>query len=67
LRSGDTCSCGCIFSKGEAKVEKCLKEMNIFFKREYSFEDLKTDKNYPMRFDFAIFNKNNTLQCLIEY
>lgn len=66
LRAGDTQSCGCLFSKGEARIETLLKEMNISFKKEYSFNDLLTDKNYPMRFDFAVFN-GKKIECLIEY
>lgn len=66
LQAGDTKSCGCIVSQGEEKIAELLKEMNISFKREYTFKDLLTDKNFPMRFDFAIFN-NQKLECLIEY
>ena len=42
-----------------------LKEHNINFQREYSFENLK-DK-LSLRFDFAIFNNKNELLGLIEY
>jgi hypothetical protein len=66
LQSGDTKSCGCLISAGEHRIEYLLKQMNISFKREYSFSDLKTENNYLMRFDFAIF-KENKLFCLIEY
>ena len=60
-------SCGCISltSKGENKITQILKENNITFKKEYSFEDFYSYKGHPYRFDFAIFN--DTLQCLIEY
>lgn len=61
---GDTTSCGCIRSKGEYQIEQLLKEHNISFQREYSFNDL-IDKN-KLRFDFAIF-KQNELICLIEF
>lgn len=65
LAFGDTTSCGCIRSRGEFQIEQLLKEHNINFQREYSFENLK-DK-LSLRFDFAIFNDKNELLGLIEY
>lgn len=65
LAFGDTTSCGCIRSKGEFQIEQLLKEHNINFQREYSFENLKDKLN--LRFDFAIFNNKNELLGLIEY
>lgn len=65
LKRGHTTSCGCIRSKGENKISEILNKNNIEFKREFSFEDLKTDKNTSLRFDFAIF-KNKKLFCLLE-
>ena len=57
-------SCGCIKSKGEYLIAKMLKENNISFQKEYTFDDCKDiDK---LKFDFAIFN-NNKLLYLIEY
>ena len=64
LTYGDLTSCGCIRSKGEYQIEQLLKEHNIQYTREYSFEDLVDD--LPLRFDFAIF-KNNKLFALIEF
>lgn len=61
LMSGDTKSCGCLFSKGEHKIALLLDEMNITYKKEYIFSDYKS-----ARFDFALF-KNDKLYCLIEY
>lgn len=60
-------SCGCISSNGENKIEQLLKENNISYKKQFSFNDLY-DKNpsYPLKFDFAIFN-NHQLSYLIEY
>ena len=40
--------------------------MNINFKIQYTFSDLIGD-NSQLRFDFAIFDQNNSLICLIEY
>lgn len=64
LAYGDTKSCGCITSQGEAEIEFLLKNNKIEFIKEYSFKDL-VDVN-PLRFDFAIF-KNDKLLCLIEF
>jgi len=52
-------------STGELRIEEWLKQNNINYLTQYSFEDL-TIKN-PLRFDFAILNKDNSLQRLIEY
>ena len=67
LTSGNTSSCGiCLKSKGEEKIFNLLSENNINFKTQYSFKDLIGDC-LPLRFDFAIFNKDNQLLYLIEY
>ena len=61
-----TTSCGCASrSIGEENIEKLLKENNIKYAKEYTFNDLKDI--YPLRFDFAIFNDSNQLIKLIEY
>ena len=64
LQRGDALSCGCIRSLGEIQTEKALNELNILYKKEYSFKDLIGEAK-PLRFDFAIF-KNDTLCGLIE-
>lgn len=65
LWTGNTKSCGCLKSIGEANIEKLLLENNISYKREYTFEDLKDKQR--LRFDFAIFDNDNNLQYLIEF
>lgn len=65
LRHGYIWSCGCIKSKGEQEIIKYLQANQIPYKKEYYFNDLKI--KLPLRFDFAIFDINNNLQCLIEY
>lgn len=64
LVSGHTMSCGCLISKGEFLIGNYLKNNQIDFIKQYTFEDLKDIK--VLKFDFAIF-KNNNLICLIEY
>lgn len=65
LQNGWKSSCGCLQSKGEHIVETILKENNMQYIREYSFEDLIGEKGNKLRFDFAIF-QNNQLSFLIE-
>jgi hypothetical protein len=66
LASRQIQSCGCAKSKGELIIKTLLKEQNINFKQEYSFDDLYGDA-YKLRFDFAIFNTNAQLCFLVEY
>lgn len=61
-----TTSCGCANrSIGEKNIENLLKLNSINYAREYTFSDLKDKKK--LRFDFAIFDENNTLSHLIEF
>lgn len=65
---GHTLSCGCLRSSyGEQRIEEILCENNIQYKKEYIFPDLLSENNKPLRFDFAIFDEQNQLKCLIEY
>lgn len=66
LNTGMTQSCGCVQSRGEQVVAKVLRDNNINFATQYSFIDLRTDKNGVLKFDFAIF-KDNKLFKLIEF
>ena len=67
LRRGVNLSCGCLVSSGEMNLEKELNRHNIIYKKQYTFDDLRSKKNCLLRFDFAIFNKNKELKCLIEF
>lgn len=53
------------YSKGERYFREKLIELNIDFKEQYSFDDLRGKKK-PLLFDFALFS-NGILKCLIEY
>lgn len=68
LRRGLALSCGCLKSKGEMEASMFLTERKIKFEREYSFPDLyfKTAA-IPLRFDFALFDEEDKLVCLIEF
>lgn len=66
LRDKTTTSCGCLNSSGELAISKILQNNKISFQTQYTFDDLKGDY-HNLRFDFAIFNKNNKLLGLIEF
>ena len=66
LQNGDTKSCGCLFSKGEAKIKEILQLLKYDYKTQIGFADFRTETGYKYRYDFGIF-KNSVLQCLIEY
>lgn len=61
LSSHHTTSCGCIKSKGENRIATFLRQNNIIFEREKTFDTCK-DKQL-LKFDFYIPEKN----LLIEY
>lgn len=69
LLNGDITSCGCqrYTSFGELKIKEVLLNNNIKYKTEFSFEDLKSQNNIPLRFDFALINDNNQVIRLIQY
>lgn len=53
-------------SEGERLVSNILNKKKIKFKQQYSFPDLLSENDNPLKFDFAIFYKDN-LHYLIEY
>lgn len=67
LTRGHTRSCGCTRSFQEELITKLLIEYKINYSRQYTFTDLKSEKNGTLRFDFAIFNSSQELMGLIEY
>lgn len=67
LNAGHKRSCGCEKeSIGESFIKNILDSNSINFAQEFSFSDLRGDR-FPLRFDFAVFNKDNKLRYLIEY
>ena len=64
LQTGNTTSCGCKkISKGEIKIASLLKEYNIPFTTQQSFDSCRfDDTNHLAKFDFYVDNK-----YLIEY
>ena len=68
LRSGLTLSCGCLArSVGEENIEKILKDSKIEFENQYTFSDLRSSKDRPLPYDFAILDKNKKPIRLIEF
>lgn len=67
LRNGNTNSCGCIKSKGEMLINKWLRENNINYIAQYSHDKIFLSSGRRPFFDFAIFDNDNNLLCLIEY
>lgn len=68
LRTGNTISCGCVVSSNEERIRKVLENFNIKFKPQYTFDDLRSPiTNWLLKYDFGIYNKDNQLDCLIEY
>ena len=68
LQVGSTTSCGCLISKGEERVRFVLDLYNVKYERQYKFDNLRNvDTGRRLKFDFAIFNINGTLNSLLEY
>lgn len=67
LITGHTRSCGCTKSFQEELIATLLTQYAITYSRQYTFADLKSEKNGSLRFDFAIFNSTQKLIGLIEY
>lgn len=68
LAKNHRCGMGCKKcnqSKGESKIKKYLDLTGIKYITEYKFSDCIDKAELP--FDFAVFNKDGTIRCLIEY
>ena len=59
-------SCGCLnMSNPELVIKQVLDNNKIHFKKEYTFPDCKSTNS--LRFDFAILNKEDSVEYIIEY
>lgn len=54
-------------SNGEKKIHNILDQYGIPFSEEYEFPDLISTSGRHLRFDFAIFNDDGSIDFLIEY
>lgn len=61
---GEGCP-ACKHSQGEHKIAMYLDKTGVKYIREYKFADCK-DKS-KLKFDFALFNNDGSLRCLIEF
>jgi hypothetical protein len=55
----------CSSSKGEKYCSNILKNNSIEYISQHSFNDLKSDSNMPLRFDFLVKDETQTY-CIIE-
>ena len=68
LRTGNKVSCGCLSSKNEQKIKNHLTNIGIKYISQYWFDDLRsTITNYVLKFDVAVFDKEDNLSFIIEY
>lgn len=67
LRFGDTESCGCLKSRGNATIMRWLNANHKIYKAEYGFKDFVTENNIQYKYDFAIFKEDGKIDFLIEY
>lgn len=51
-------------STGERLIKEYLKKNNFIFIAEHSFKDCRHKK--PLRFDFVVFNSDNTIKLIVE-
>lgn len=67
FKQGKVSSCGCLNSKGEARITTLLLENNVRFTKQYTFDDLRGDWGRLFFYDFAILNPDDSVKCLIEF
>lgn len=57
LTKGLISSCGCLVSKGEAKIQQLLSQAHIPFIQQATFDDCLSPNGYKLRFDFYVNNE----------
>lgn len=67
LKCGFKKSCGCLISQGEYEIESILKENNIPYIKEKSLDNLTNINGNKLRFDFIIYNKDNSINRCVEF
>ena len=63
---GKVQSCGCLNSKGEAKITAILEKEGVSFAKQFTFSELHNKQNKPYAYDFAVL-KNGEVDYLIEF
>ncbi|MFA1738007.1 hypothetical protein [Lysinibacillus fusiformis] len=54
-------------STGEHAIKKWLEIHNIPFVHQQKFDDLRGKRKMPLSYDFAVYNEQGDIRCLIEY
>ena len=67
IKNGNKTSCGCLSSKGEYIIENILKQNNILYKKDSIFEELLEETGRRLRFDFIIYNIDNSINRFVEF
>ena len=69
LKQGQTSSCGqCGFmSKGEFLIKQLLEENNYIFNYDYMMPELFQETGRRLRFDFIVYNNDNSINRIIEF
>ena len=68
LKENHTISCGkCLTSKGEYKIKTLLEEQNIYFNTEVILPELVKETGRRLRFDFILYNNDNSINRIIEF
>ena len=62
LRRGQQ-SCGCLKSNAEFVVRQLLDKLNITYEVEKTFNELVSENNVPLRFDFYLPKYNLCIEC----
>ena len=55
----------CRESKGERSIKHFLTKKGLSFKQQHRINQCR--RKFPLPFDFAVFNEDGSLRCLIEY
>ena len=67
LLTGNNVSCGCITSKGEEKIKDILNNNHIKYDYNKSYPPLIEETSRKLRFDFIIYNNDNSINRFIEF
>ena len=68
LKNSHTSSCGCMLSLGELNIVNVLRSAKVdYLHNKGYFKDLVSDAGLALRYDFIIFNADDTPIRLIEF
>lgn len=54
-------------SRGQIKIQDCLRAGGFDFTEQYSFPDLVSQTGRELRFDFCVFDDQGDIDFLIQY